>query len=77
VINDLALEGDPVPADVRGGTRVELPNRDYLLHCGPVEAALATVGPGNRTGRAACGGAAPSCALSDLFGTARVRLGWS
>ena len=37
---------DPVPADVRGGSRVELPNRDYLLHCGPVEAALATVGLG-------------------------------
>jgi hypothetical protein len=37
---------DPVPADVRGGSRVELPNRDYLLFCGPVEAALATVGLG-------------------------------
>jgi hypothetical protein len=37
---------DPFPADVRGGSRVELPNRDYLLHCGPVEAALATVGLG-------------------------------
>ena len=37
---------DPVPADVRGGSRVELPNRDYLLYCGPVEAALATVGLG-------------------------------
>jgi len=37
---------DPVPAEVRGGSRVELPNRDYLLHCGPVEAALATVGLG-------------------------------
>jgi hypothetical protein len=35
---------DPVPADVRGGSRVELPNRHYLLYGGPVEAALATVG---------------------------------
>jgi hypothetical protein len=35
---------DPVPAAVRGGSRVELPNRDYLLYSGPVEAALATVG---------------------------------
>ena len=35
---------DPVPADVRGGSRVELPNRHYLLYSGPVEAALATVG---------------------------------
>jgi hypothetical protein len=37
---------DPVPAAVRGGRRVELPNRDYLLYSGPVEAALATVGLG-------------------------------
>ena len=37
---------DPVPAGVRGGSRVELPNRDYLLYSGPVEAALATVGLG-------------------------------
>ena len=37
---------DPVPAAVRGGSRVKLPNRDYLLYSGPVEAALATVGPG-------------------------------
>ncbi len=34
---------DPVPAAVRDGPRVELPNRDYLLYRGPVEAALATV----------------------------------
>ena len=38
------LRPDPVPADVSGGSRVELPNRHYLLYCGPVEAALATVG---------------------------------
>lgn len=37
---------DPVPAGVLGGSRVKLPNRDYLLHRGPVEAALATVGLG-------------------------------
>jgi hypothetical protein len=37
---------DPVPANVPCGARVELPNRDYLLHCGPVEAALATPAPG-------------------------------
>jgi hypothetical protein len=37
---------DPVPADGRGGRRVELPNREYLLYSGPVEAALATVGLG-------------------------------
>ena len=37
---------DPVPAHVRDGRRVELPNRDYLLYRGPVEAALATVGLG-------------------------------
>lgn len=37
---------DPVPADVRGGSRVGLPNRDYLLHCGPLEAALATAALG-------------------------------
>lgn len=34
---------DPVPAGARAGRRVELPNRAYLLYCGPVEAALATV----------------------------------
>ena len=37
---------DPVPAAVRGAIRVELPNREYLLYRGPVEAALATVGLG-------------------------------
>ncbi len=37
---------EPVPAEVRGGSRVELPNRHYLLYSGPVEAALATVGLG-------------------------------
>ena len=39
---------DPVPAHVRSGSRVELPNRDYLLYRGPVEAALATVGLGSQ-----------------------------
>lgn len=34
---------DPVPAAVRDGPRVQLPNRDYLLYRGPAEAALATV----------------------------------
>jgi hypothetical protein len=38
--------GDPVPAGVRGGRRVELPYRDYLLYRGPVEAALVTAGLG-------------------------------
>jgi hypothetical protein len=33
---------DPVPPGVRGGRRVELPNRDYLLYRGPLDAALAT-----------------------------------
>jgi hypothetical protein len=37
---------DPVPAAVRGGSRVELPHRDYLLYRGPVDAALATAGLG-------------------------------
>ncbi|HTW03486.1 MAG TPA: hypothetical protein VMF87_24505 [Streptosporangiaceae bacterium] len=37
---------DPVPGDVRRGSRVRLPNRDYLLHRGPVEAALNSVGLG-------------------------------
>ena len=37
---------DPVPALVRGGSRVELPNRDYLLYSGTVEAAVATAGLG-------------------------------
>jgi hypothetical protein len=37
---------DPIPAAVRAGSRVELPNREYLLYRGPVEAALATVGLG-------------------------------
>jgi hypothetical protein len=32
---------DPVPAPVRAGPRVELPNRGYLLYQGPAEAALA------------------------------------
>jgi hypothetical protein len=33
---------DPVPAPVRHGPRVRLPNRDYLLYTGPVEAVLTT-----------------------------------
>ncbi len=36
------ITADPVPASVRGGSRVELPHRDYLLYHGPLEAALAT-----------------------------------
>ena len=32
---------DPVPAPVRAGPRVELPNRGYLLYRGPAEDALA------------------------------------
>jgi hypothetical protein len=34
---------DPIPASARQGPRVQLPNRDYLLYSGPVEAVLATV----------------------------------
>lgn len=34
---------DPVPATVRQGPRVQLPNRDYLLYTGPVEAVGATI----------------------------------
>jgi len=34
---------DPVPDPVRQGPRVHLPNRDYLLYSGPVEAVMATV----------------------------------
>lgn len=37
---------DPVPPGVRNGPRVRLPNRDYLLYAGPVEAVTATVGLG-------------------------------
>ena len=33
---------DPVPGRVRHGPRVRLPNRDYLLYTGPVEAVLTT-----------------------------------
>lgn len=36
-------EGDPVPEAVRAGPRVELPYREYLLHTGAVEQALAFV----------------------------------
>lgn len=32
---------DPVPAEVRAGSRVELPDREYLLYTGPMGAALA------------------------------------
>ena len=35
---------DPVPAAIRRGPRVRLPNRDYLLYAGPVEA-VAAVAP--------------------------------
>ncbi|HMD92238.1 MAG TPA: hypothetical protein VKG80_06300 [Trebonia sp.] len=33
---------DPVPAAVRDGPRVRLPNREYLLYRGPAEAVVAT-----------------------------------
>lgn len=35
---------DPVPGPVREGPRVRLPNRDYLLYRGPVEAAVTLAG---------------------------------
>jgi hypothetical protein len=35
---------DPVPASVRNGPRVRLPNREYLLYQGPAEAVAATAG---------------------------------
>jgi hypothetical protein len=35
---------DPIPPPVRRGSRVHLPNRDYLLYAGPVEAVLETAG---------------------------------
>jgi hypothetical protein len=34
---------DPIPQSARQGPRVHLPNRDYLLYAGPVEAVTATV----------------------------------
>ncbi len=34
---------NPVPEDIWRGRRVQLPNRDYLLFTGPVEAVLASV----------------------------------
>lgn len=40
---------DPVPAGVRSGPQVRLPNRDYLLYEGPVDAALADVGGSGQT----------------------------
>lgn len=33
--------GDPVPAEIRAGPRVRLPDREYLLYTGPVEAGMA------------------------------------
>jgi hypothetical protein len=36
---------DPVPEAVRQGPRVELPDREYLLYAGPVEAAVGAGGP--------------------------------
>lgn len=39
----------PVPTAVREGPRVRLPNRDYLLYAGPVEAALAFAGTQGQT----------------------------
>jgi len=38
---------DPVPPAVRAGPRVRLPNRNYLLYCGPAEAVVA---PANLAG---------------------------
>jgi hypothetical protein len=35
---------DPVPATIRNGPRVRLPNRDYLLYAGPVDS-VAAVSP--------------------------------
>ncbi len=40
---------DPVPAEVRAGPRAELPDREYLLYTGPVEAALAFTGEYEQT----------------------------
>ncbi len=40
---------DPVPAAVRSGPRVRVPQRDYLLYEGPIEAALADVGGSGQT----------------------------
>ena len=34
---------DPIPAGVRQGPRVHLPNRDYLLYFGPTEAVTASL----------------------------------
>jgi hypothetical protein len=34
---------DPIPENVRHGRRVRLPNRDYLLYSGTLEAVMATV----------------------------------
>lgn len=34
---------DPVPESARRGRRVRLPNRDYLLYSGPLEAVMASV----------------------------------
>ena len=40
---------DPVPQWVRAGPRVQLPNRQYLLHTGPIHAAMAFVNDKRRT----------------------------
>jgi hypothetical protein len=40
---------DPVPEAVRQGPRVHLPDREYLLYTGPVEAAVGAVGPAYAT----------------------------
>lgn len=40
---------DPIPAAVRSGPRVVLPNRDYLLYEGPIGAALAFVDSEDQT----------------------------
>lgn len=39
----------PIPAEVRAGPRVRLPERDYYLYSGPLDAALAFVDSGGQT----------------------------
>jgi hypothetical protein len=44
---------DPVPAAIRAGPRVRLPNREYLLYQGPAEAVTATAGIPDSRGQCA------------------------
>ena len=44
---------DPLPASVRAGPRVRLPNREYLLYQGPAEAVTATAGVHDSQGQCA------------------------